>query len=340
MTFTTYLGWESDPMSRRTAEANKAIRLAWQREHDLVQDGKGTRDWTEEQQKDILDPDKGKAYDDKGRAFEGQHMKSVEKYPEYQGEPNNIQFLTKDEHLDAHQGNWHNPTNWYYDPATRQITDFGDGMYVPCPVIELSHPIMSIKKNAQKELPSGAKTEKAQSNSPPSEQSTTDPKTSSSKTTPGETKAVKEGKGAFQTIRNGLGGIGSQLNSGRKTVGRFLTKHWKKIVAGGIALGVAVAEEKLRNSGTGSDHDGDSHDDDYTEPDYSIPEEDDIFECDNDMEEDDTTEDEISRSPMPPHLRKGHPHRYKTKNGFITHMLNDIGVNGYDLGDDDDSDES
>ena len=71
-------------MSRRTAEANKAIRLAWEREQALVSEGKGTRDWTKEQQQDILDPDKGKAYDDKGRAFEGQHMKSVAEYPEYQ----------------------------------------------------------------------------------------------------------------------------------------------------------------------------------------------------------------------------------------------------------------
>lgn len=74
-------------MSRRTADANKAIRQAWEREQNLVQEGKGTRDWTEEQQADILNPNKGKAYDDKGRAFEGQHMKSVGKYPEYQDNP-------------------------------------------------------------------------------------------------------------------------------------------------------------------------------------------------------------------------------------------------------------
>ena len=55
-------------MSRRTAEASKAIRLAWEREQELVREGKGTRDWIEEQQKDILDPDKGKAYDEDGKA--------------------------------------------------------------------------------------------------------------------------------------------------------------------------------------------------------------------------------------------------------------------------------
>ena len=112
-------------MSRRTAEANKAIRLAWEREQALVSEGKGTRDWTKEQQQDILDPDKGKAYDDKGRAFEGQHMKSVAEYPEYQGNPDNIQFLTKDEHLEAHKGSWQNPTNWYFNPDTKEFVDFG-----------------------------------------------------------------------------------------------------------------------------------------------------------------------------------------------------------------------
>ena len=46
-------------------ERNKAVRKAWEREQQLVQEGRGTRDWTEEQQKDILDPEKGKAYDDR-----------------------------------------------------------------------------------------------------------------------------------------------------------------------------------------------------------------------------------------------------------------------------------
>lgn len=68
-------------MSRRTSESNKAILAAWNKEQELVREGKGTRDWTPEQQQDILD--KGKAYDENARAFEGQHMKSAEKYPEY-----------------------------------------------------------------------------------------------------------------------------------------------------------------------------------------------------------------------------------------------------------------
>lgn len=132
-------------MSKRTSEANKAIRLAWQREQHLVRNGKGTRDWTVAQQQDILDPEKGKAYDDNGRAFEGQHMKSVEKYPEYQGDPENIQLLTREEHLDAHLNNWKKQTNGYYDPVLKQTFNFGDNKYTPCPIIELRKPIIAIK---------------------------------------------------------------------------------------------------------------------------------------------------------------------------------------------------
>ena len=131
-------------MSRRTAESNKAVRLKWTQEVELVKEGKGTRDWTKEQQQDILDPNKGKAYDDKGRAFEGQHMKSVAEYPEYQGNPDNIQFLTKDEHFEAHKGNWQNPTNWYYDPITKEYVDFGDGEIIPCKIIDLSDPVAAL----------------------------------------------------------------------------------------------------------------------------------------------------------------------------------------------------
>ncbi len=129
-------------MSRRTAEANKAILEAWNKEQELVQEGRGTREWTIEQQKDILE--KGKAYDDIGVAFQGQHMKSVEEYPEYQGDYRNIQFLSREEHLEAHNGNWRNPTNWYFDPVTKEKKDFGEGPYIPCEIIQLKD---SSKKN-------------------------------------------------------------------------------------------------------------------------------------------------------------------------------------------------
>ena len=125
-------------MSKRTSEALKAIRQAWEKEQALVLEGKGTRDWSPEQQISIIE--KGKAYDEDGKAFEGQHMLSVDAYPEYQGNPDNIQFLTRQEHLEAHDGNWQNPTNWYYNPITKEKTIFENLEEVKCPIIELSYP--------------------------------------------------------------------------------------------------------------------------------------------------------------------------------------------------------
>jgi len=125
-------------MSNRTAEASKAIREAWEREKTLVLKGQGTRDWTPEQQKDIID--KGKAYDEDGKAFEGHHMKSAEKYPEFQGDADNIQFLTRSEHRDAHGGDFHNPTNGYYDNISKKTTNFGDNKYTPCKPMQLKNP--------------------------------------------------------------------------------------------------------------------------------------------------------------------------------------------------------
>ena len=126
-------------MSRRTAEASKAIRQAWVREQQLVQEGKGTRDWTPEQQQDICNS--GKAHDVDGRAFEGHHMQNAVSHPEYQGDPENIQFLTHDEHFAAHNFNWQNPTNGYYDYTSGKTLDFGNQKYVPCNILELSEPI-------------------------------------------------------------------------------------------------------------------------------------------------------------------------------------------------------
>ena len=138
-------------MSRRTAESNKAILAAWNKEQELVQEGKGTREWTPQQQQDILE--KGKAYDDNEKAFEGQHMKSAEMYPEYQGEPGNIQFLTRAEHLEAHDGNWQNPTNWYFNPETKEKFDFGDGPFIPCEIIQLPEPIISLTDDSTQLFP-------------------------------------------------------------------------------------------------------------------------------------------------------------------------------------------
>lgn len=141
-------------MSSRTAGANRAIREAWENEKRLVLEGKGTRDWTDEQQRQIHE--KGKAYDDLGRAFEGQHMKSVSAYPEYQGDARNIQLLSREEHLAAHRGNWQNPTNGYYYPALKTMSDFGDGPPQPCPEVPPANPRYAEPPNDARPQTSGA----------------------------------------------------------------------------------------------------------------------------------------------------------------------------------------
>ena len=67
-------------------------------------------------------------------------MKSVEEYPEYQGDPNNIQFLTRAEHLAAHDGYFVNPTNGRYDPATGKTTQLDENISPIEPMV-LQNPI-------------------------------------------------------------------------------------------------------------------------------------------------------------------------------------------------------
>ena len=118
----TISAWESDPMARDNAACNRAIRKAWARERELVLAGKGSRNWTPEQREQLIT--KGKVYDADGKAFIGQHMKSVSGFPDNQGDADNIQFLSQEEHLEAHKGDWHTVTNWYYDPDTKTFYDF------------------------------------------------------------------------------------------------------------------------------------------------------------------------------------------------------------------------
>jgi hypothetical protein len=87
-----------------------AVRKAWKNEAELVATtGKGTRNWTDVEIEELLTTGKVKGYN-------GHHMKSVKGYPELAGDPLNIQFLTRKEHLAAYGGNWQNITHGRYEP--------------------------------------------------------------------------------------------------------------------------------------------------------------------------------------------------------------------------------
>ena len=105
-------------MSDISYERRKAVAGAWKNEKAYVADGKGTRDWSTKEQREILS--KGKA-----AGYQGYHMKSVDGHNSKAGDSNNIQFLTRKEHLAAHNGDFHNNTNGYYDPATGKMNSFG-----------------------------------------------------------------------------------------------------------------------------------------------------------------------------------------------------------------------
>ena len=240
-------------MSRRTSAANKAIAQAWENERNNVLQGKGTRDWTPEQQQAILD--KGKAYDESGRAFEGQHMKSVGEYPQYQGDPGNIQFLTREEHLEAHLGNWQNPTNWYFDPVTKEMTDFGDNPFIPCEVIELDDPV--VKRDVTKA--DSADSTKVDRKDAPKREGVD----SSAQSKHQRQHAPNSQPGAVHTNPSVLSKVGHAF----KAVGGFLYKHREVIKTGGkIAAGVVgtIVVERITdgNRGTG-DQRSDSVFDDY-----------------------------------------------------------------------------
>lgn len=108
----------------------------WAREKKLVQMGMGTRDWTPEQQRELLEHGSISG-------IEGHHMLNAAAHPEHADNPDNIQPLTEKEHLDAHGGDYKNATNGRYDPATGTTKEFTDGVIEAPDVIMLSDPVIA-----------------------------------------------------------------------------------------------------------------------------------------------------------------------------------------------------
>lgn len=302
-------------MSNRTSGADKAIRLAWANEKQLVLEGKGTRNWTPEQQKDILE--KGKAYGDDGKAFEGHHMKSAEVYPEYQGEAGNIQFLSREEHLLAHNGYTRNSTNGYYDSLTGETTDFGENSYEPCEVTALTEPI--VIENAADKIQNATDVATDTENGGLDSITTDFPNNSdeimdstANRNHSNSTNRVEKSKISHkQAPKRGSGGITRFVNKtvrffGFETLGDLGLATLRQLPK--IALGAAAIYAATRSTNSSDEEYESSSDLSY--PDYSADDTDDFDVITNEYPEE--------RSSPSEHIVPGHGQHYHTKdNGII-----------------------
>lgn len=110
-----------------------AVAAAWKRERELVLNGRGTRDWTVAQQAELIQY--GSV-----RGFEGQHMLSVSQFPQHAGNPDNIQFLTYEEHFyGAHESSWRNSTSGHFDPTSGEFQSQGGDAIPALPEIALTN---------------------------------------------------------------------------------------------------------------------------------------------------------------------------------------------------------
>lgn len=109
-----------DPRSIE-AQRQAAVKEAFAQERRLVLQGKGTRDWSVSQQEELIRTGKVSGFD-------GSHMLDVSNNPSVASNPDNIQFLTYEEHIfGAHDSNPRNPTNGRYDPDTGETTSINPG---------------------------------------------------------------------------------------------------------------------------------------------------------------------------------------------------------------------
>lgn len=129
--------------------------------------------------------------------------------------PGKKQFLTKDEHLEAHKGSWQNPTNWYYDPVMKEYIDFGDGNIIPCEVIQLSNPVVVINRLE----PVEAVKETGAENNPEPVKNKGQPKNNNTVSVK-EKKAVYEATVAYKVSKSDI-----KFVKGLKTVGKFIVDH-------------------------------------------------------------------------------------------------------------------
>ena len=116
----------------------RAVNEAWEREADRVREGRGTWDWTVEQQAEMLS--RSHTSNPGVSGFEGSHMLSVKDYPEHAGNPDNIQLIPSIAHYDGVHGRnpRANTPNGIYNSDTGEITPITDGRIPELPVFDLT----------------------------------------------------------------------------------------------------------------------------------------------------------------------------------------------------------
>lgn len=119
------------------AKRISAVREAWRNEKLLVEQGKGSRQWSQSEIAEL----KSKGY---VSGYYGHHMQSVKIKPNQAINPDNIQFLTREEHINgAHGGSTHNLTNGYYDVRTKTMHNFKENERPHKPIYTLDNSISS-----------------------------------------------------------------------------------------------------------------------------------------------------------------------------------------------------
>ena len=97
-----------------------AVSKAWANERQQVLNSKGSRNWSQKEQVEIIRT--GRCH-----GYRGHHMLSVKAHPEQAMNENDIQFLTQKEHFKAHGGNWKNDADGRYNLRTGKVKAFDKG---------------------------------------------------------------------------------------------------------------------------------------------------------------------------------------------------------------------
>lgn len=120
------------PGTNPTASGNTGISHAWRFEQaEVLLGGAGTRQWTPAERLELIETGVVRGYN-------MHHINSQAAYPELTGDPNNIVPLTRQEHLEAHGGNWQNPTSGPLLDRHARLEDVKDGVIARTEVTALA----------------------------------------------------------------------------------------------------------------------------------------------------------------------------------------------------------